>query len=159
MEDASVPSNDTVRPSLWQSFLASRWLLAVWQTSFVVLAVAYVLTESKPTLSALANPWFLLFETFAILVAAAVGWVASIPAATIVLGPIVRWQGARNGGPFLPGDWVQVIAGPHRGTVTRVYSTWQHETARIDLGQEAERDFGDIFAAHQLLRADPPKRG
>lgn len=148
--------NQVSRPTVWQTFVASPWLPRLWQLGGVGWAITHVLLEFLPTWSALANPWFLVFGLIAIVVAGALGWVASFLAAWILLGPIVRLQGVCNGGPFLPGDWVQVIAGHHRGTISRVYDRWQHECVRVDLGKHAEAEFRDVFAAYQLLRVGPP---
>ena len=71
-----------------------------------------------------------------------------------IFGPILYDQGLQNGGPFQDGDLVQVISGPHRDRVGRIYSGWQHDTHRVELGEDAERNYSDIFADYQLLRVE-----
>ena len=60
----------------------------------------------------------------------------------------------KNGAPFAVGDRVQILAGPRKGTVSRVYSAWQGNTVRVRLGEREEENFKDIFSPHQLLRED-----
>jgi uncharacterized membrane protein YeaQ/YmgE (transglycosylase-associated protein family) len=77
-------------------------------------------------------------------IAAAAGW--------MVLGPLDYSRGLKNGGPFEVGDEVMVLSHSHRGKIARIYSTWQHDTVRVDLGPEAKESFKDIFGASALLR-------
>lgn len=78
----------------------------------------------------------------------------TIVLATFFLTPFYRRQAAENGAPFAVGDTVQVLAGPHAGSVGKIYATWQGETLRVDLGEEPKARYRDIFAPAQLLRAD-----
>jgi hypothetical protein len=71
--------------------------------------------------------------------------------------PILAIRGDMNGGPFKPGDTVQVLTGSHRGTITTVYSAWQGNSVRVRLGQkEEEETFKDVMCPWQLLREDDP---
>ena len=88
------------------------------------------------------------------MIAFLLGWIASVPAAWVLFGPILMAQGEQNGGPFQPGDRVRIIAGPFCGRVAQVDTHWQHETVRVDLGDEPRRKYQDIFAAYQLLREE-----
>lgn len=121
----------------------------------VPLAVA-ILTVRSIGLNAeyFGDPWYVIMLVVATVLSLIVGFFAVIPTAWVLLGPIHMEQGIANGGPFAPGDLVQIIAGPHRNRVSRVYSTWQHETVRVDLGERAKSEYADIFAAFQLLRIE-----
>jgi hypothetical protein len=61
-------------------------------------------------------------------------------------------QGIENGGPYVPGDTVRIIAGKHRGTVARVYGTGQHETVRVELGEAAKEQYADFYSTYELVR-------
>jgi hypothetical protein len=70
----------------------------------------------------------------------------------IVLSPLYRHQARLNGAPFKVGDSVRVLSGPSKGCNARIYSMWQGDTFRVDLGESAKDHFADIFAAYQLER-------
>lgn len=93
-----------------------------------------------------------MFAVWCGLLAVIAGFFGALLLGLFVLGPIYSARGEMNGGPFAIGDHVQIIAGPHRGTTTRVYSTWQHDTVRVELGPKVSETFGDIFSASELLR-------
>ena len=80
------------------------------------------------------------------------GWFASIIPGWFVFGPLLYSQGIANGGPFVPGDTVRIIAGKHRGTVSKVYGTGQHETVRVELGKAEREQYADFFSAYELVR-------
>jgi len=80
------------------------------------------------------------------------GWFASIIPAWFVFGPMLYSQGIENGGPFVPGDRVRILAGKHRGTIARVYGTGQHETVRVELGEAEKEQYTDFFSAYELVR-------
>ncbi len=122
----------------------------------VPLAVA-ILTVRSIGLNAeyFGDPWYVVMLVVATVLSLILGFFAAIPTAWVLLGPILMEQGIVNGGPFVPGDIVQIIAGPHRNRRSHVYSTWQHETVRVDLGEQAKAEYADIFAAFQLLRVEP----
>ena len=57
---------------------------------------------------------------------------------------------------------VQILSGPHKGRIARIYSTWQRGTVRVELGEEEKEKFKDIFGPAQLLmekKAEPTPSG
>jgi len=92
--------------------------------------------------------WYLLLT----IVSAAFGFMLGIFPGVLLLGPLLHARGVANGAPFHEGDAVQIISGSHRGTITRVYSGWQGESVRVDLGVAAQRTYDDVFSPTQLLR-------
>ncbi len=80
------------------------------------------------------------------------GWFTSIIPAWFVFGPMLHSQGIENGGPFIPGDRVRILAGIHRGTIARVYGTGQHETVRVEPGEAEKEQYTDFFSAYELVR-------
>lgn len=145
-------------PTLRQRLIASDWLPRLWMLVFALVITVWTIRSIGPVQHAFGNAWSALLFVAVLLLSGMLGFVVSVPAAWLLMGPTLMDQGHRNGGPFKPGDLVQVISGAYRNRVARVYSTWQCETVRVDLGEEVKRQFKDIYAAYQLLcieRAEP----
>ena len=87
---------------------------------------------------------------------AAVGFVlgryAAIPLIWLLLGPVYHWRGGLNGAPFKVGDEVEILVGKNRGRVVKVYSQWQHDQFRVELGPEAEDKYQDVFSPFEVIR-------
>ncbi len=88
-------------------------------------------------------------------VVAIVSWMAGVLGAALVgwlvLGPIYYGRTIANGGPFQIGDTVQVISGPFKDRVARVYDSWRENAVCVELGEEAKAAYRDVFGGHQLL--------
>jgi hypothetical protein len=138
-------------PTFRQRVIASDWLQCLWMLTFALGITLWTVRSIGPVQHAFGNAWSTFLFMAVLLMSAMLGFVLSVPTAWVLMGPTLMDQGKRNGGPFKPGDLVQVISGPYRNRVARVYSTWQCETVRVDLGEEAKQQFKDIFAAYQLL--------
>jgi hypothetical protein len=139
-------------PSAKQVFFAAQWPIRLWQAFFCFIAVSLGLWVAPPTADlwgqgGASSPWLSI-----VLGALLVGWLVSIGTATMVLGPLYRRQGIENGGPFREGDVVQILAGPHKGRITRVYTTWQGVSIRVDLGEKEKKRRRDVFSPVQLLK-------
>ena len=114
--------------------------------------VCWTVASLELTTAALGSLWIWALLVFIIVISFVAGWFGSVLIGWVILGPILLAQSERNGGPFSIGDAVQIINGKHDGKVTTVYSKWQHEANRIELGQSAKENYMDIFADYQLLR-------
>jgi hypothetical protein len=143
-----------MRPTLAQRFFASPWPPCLWFILVPILFAAALLADTRTTDF---TSWRALLPTIGLaigaliaglLIAAVTGW--------WILGPLYYSRALKNGGPFVPGDTVYIISGPHKGTITGIYSTWQGDTIRADLGPQAKDKFKDIFSAADLLRVHPP---
>jgi hypothetical protein len=110
----------------------------------------------QPSLALLRDWHFPVLFIFAIFVAPAFAFFLSLPITWIVVAPVYHARARLNGAPFHVGDYVQVLAEPHRDKVARIYSTWQGSTFRVELGRDAETNYKDIFSETQLLRAMMP---
>lgn len=137
-------------------FVAEDWPQKIWRSLIVAGWLLYLGTQLWPGLTRVLQDWksLLLFAgvtagTF--VVACGFGFLLG----ALLISPIYALQASRNGAPFAPGDQVCILAGGAKGRVTRVYSTWQGSSVRVEL-EDAEREaFGDIYAAHQLQRVGP----
>lgn len=74
------------------------------------------------------------------------------------LSPFYKLNEKLNGGPFDEGDEVIVLAGKHKGKITRVYSKWQGMSVRIELGETEKENFKDVFPPSNLLKIEKLNR-
>ncbi|MBN2310927.1 MAG: KOW motif-containing protein [Candidatus Hydrogenedentes bacterium] len=73
----------------------------------------------------------------------------------VFISGIYARRGRVNGAPFHVGDTVQILAGPYRGRIARVYSSGPGDLVRVELGDERREKRTDIFPPERLLREDP----
>src|SRR5688572_9012020 len=107
-----------------QRVFASKWLVWSWCLAGALICPALALAAAEVGWEVF-NDWRTAVWTVLISVsAAALGFMLAILAGWIFLAPIFHARAKANGAPFKEGDIVQVITGPHRGTVARVYSQW-----------------------------------
>ena len=136
----------------YQYILATGWLPVCWQWIWAIAAVCMSMRITKASLDSMTN-WDNVFPVAAVVVLSFLsGWFASIIPGWFVFGPLLYSQGIENGGPFVPGDTVRIIAGKHRGTVAKVYGTGQYETVRVELGKVEREQYSDFFSAYELVR-------
>ena len=136
-----------------QYLIATEWLPQAWKWSWALAAAATTWVITEASRGAWGDPWLAARFVGVLGLSAMLGWFASLVPAWLVFGPLLHSQGLANGAPFMPGDEVWILAGKHRGRLTRVYSAWQHDTVRVDLGDEEKAAYTDIFAPYHLLRA------
>ncbi len=141
-----------MKPTTVQYVLASDWLPYCWQWTWSLIAVGAAIWTMNPGVESLGDLSFALNFVAAVVLAFFVGGFASILPRWFVFGPILYSQGLENGGPFVPGDRVCILAGKHRGKTALVYESWQNETVRVELGGADKAQYTDIFAAYQLIR-------
>ena len=99
--------------------------------------------------------WDLVRLAWFVFLASLLGFFLALFPGWFVVGPLLYDREIKNGGPFKIGDTVQVLSGPHRGRITRVYATWQHGALRVELGPKEKEEFTDVLAPVRLLRAEP----
>lgn len=103
------------------------------------------------------NDWRMIFWfLMVLLLSAPLGFMLAVFPGCVVLSILHHVRMLANGGPFYPGDLVQIICGPKAGTVASVYSEWQGDSVRVDLGPDAQERFEDVFTPTELLRVDLP---
>lgn len=84
--------------------------------------------------------------------------VLSIPGGAVLgvifLLPFLRMLACKiNGAPFKLGDSVEILRGPYRGTVTRVYETWESRyQLRVVLGEAQKKSVTDVFDIQEVCR-------
>ena len=135
-----------------QYFFARHSPFKIWLTLGTLLCVAVAIAACEPTPATLMEPGAVLWLIGVALLSLPAGWLCALLAGAVVFGSIYQCRCSRYGPPFQPGDWVRILAGPHRDRVSRVYSLWQGDTVRVELGEKEKAEFKDIFSPVQLLK-------
>lgn len=143
-----------VRPTKAQLFFASAWPGRIWFTAIPLLVAVPVVVTCAGLLHPFSALWnFVQFAWF-VLLGLILGFFLALFPGWFVIGPLYYIREVMNGGPFKIGDTVQILCGPHKGRISRVYSTWQGNTLRVELSASEKEKCKDIFSPAQLLRAD-----
>jgi len=139
-------------PTCAQRFFASQWLLRLWFGAIVISATVTALRLAGFRVGMLTD-WKLagLYLVITIL-AGLLGFMLAIFPGTLILGPLFHARALRNGAPFKIGDTVKIIGGCHDGRITKVYSMWQGDTMRLDIGDAPKAVYQDIFSPTQLIK-------
>jgi hypothetical protein len=146
VEEAPV----NVSPLQW--LFANNWPIRIWLIAFS-LGTPLAALSTIDFSAAHAFGWRLWLALLAMsLLFAMAGFLFGAIAASAVLPPLYWLRTHLNGGPFALGDMVVVLSRTHRGRRARVYDTWQGDTVRVEIGEEAKAGFRDIFGQHELLR-------
>jgi len=145
-----------MRPAAWR-YLFAHVFAIVTCTSAVLVAcfgglIALIPLAEQPSLGAVIR------VPFVVTVAAALGWMFGFLALAFI-GPaiyhFVLWINCR---PYQAGDCVQVLAGPHRGRVARIYEIWEERGQyRVELGEQAARDIEDVVSFLDIYWATAPQ--
>lgn len=118
----------------------------------MLVSVVVTVRFSDPTLAALRD-WHLLLSLLGVIaLSLLLGFFVAFLLGWIILGPLYYNRMLENGGPYQIGDTVQILAGPHRGRVVRVYSLARGDSVRVELGEQEKENFKDIFAATEVLK-------
>ena len=142
------------QPTRMQYFFAQEWPINVVMVS-IWLSIALVVVRATGLTLASLTDWRSALTTVAIVVLSLIlGFFAAILIGYMVLSPILQDRVIKNGGPFKVGDTVQILAGPHMGRISRVYSSanLQDDSVRVELGEIEKETLKDVFTSMELLR-------
>jgi hypothetical protein len=139
------------RPTRLQRFFAQGWLEGLWLGGIPLLVAVNAVRTSEVSLVGLADWQVALWIGAVAVLSLVLGFFVAILLGCVVLSPISSARERANGGPFEVGDTVQILAGPHKGRVGRVYSKWQGNSVRVELGTREQAEFRDILAPIKLL--------
>ena len=148
-----------VQPSRVHYFYADCWPSRLWFGAFVPLSIVGWWNVCGLEWSTLLDATTLLLAIVTLVLCVALGQFIGVLVGFFVLGPLYYGRMLKNGGPFQPGDTVQILRRSHRGRIARVYSAWQGDSVRVDLGDPDNEEFTDVFGPVELLRVeeDPPR--
>lgn len=141
-----------MNPTPLQRVFASKWLIRIWFSATSMATMVVCLATAGFRFGHVTDwrqvGWYFLIG----IISAALGLMLGVFPGVFLLGPLFHARGLSNGAPFHEGDTVQIITGPHRGTVTRVYSEWQGDSVRVELGVAAQDTYEDVFSPTEILR-------
>ena len=146
------------KPTRLQIFFAQNWPIRLWLTAIPLLVLGVAIWACEPSAATFRSWQAAGLFLVAIIVAPPLGFFGGVLVGIFIFGPMYYSRGLLNGGPFKAGDTVQVLVGPHKGTVTTVYELWQGDSLRVRLGDREKEAFTDVFAPTQLLREDEFER-
>lgn len=138
--------------SLIRYAFAHDWPLKIYLGACSGTCLALAILACRPSLEMFKDWQYVLVFIGATVISPVLGFYLALPCGFFVLGPLYWFQERRNGGPFKPGDRVQILAGPHKGKVTTVRAFWQNKQLCVELGCQTKSEFADIFTPTQLLR-------
>lgn len=147
-----------MKPTRTQCFFASAWPERIWFAVVPMSLACWVCIDYISLLYPFSSLWDFLYLVWLIVLSLLLGLVLAIFPGGLAVGSLYHARELKNGGPFAEGDVVQILCGPHKGRISKVYSKWQGNTLRVELGDKEADDFKDIFSPVQLLResgADP----
>lgn len=142
-----------MQPTRIQYFFAADGPLKFAWALGVGLLLGGTIVACEPAAAISADPWNAVPFLAALVLAVLLGLLGSTLLAGPLLGPLYWAQGLRNGAPYEPGDIVQILVGPHRGTVTGVWDVWpSRNQIRLDLGAAAREQVLDVFCYTEVVR-------
>lgn len=141
-----------VKPTRAQYFFASPWPNRIWFTAVPVLMAFWVGQFWAEFLEPLSSWWDFIRFCWYVLVGLLLGFFVALFPGWLLIGPVFYYRELKNGAPFKVGDTVQILYGPHKGRISRVYSTGRGDTLRVELGAMEKDECKDIFSPDQLLR-------
>jgi phosphate/sulfate permease len=140
-----------------QYLIAGNWPLKIWLTAVSLLCIFLAWHACQPTMASFRDWHFLILFVSVIVLAPVLGCFVSFLFILFILGPIYYARGRLNGAPFHEGDHVQILVGPHRGRVVRVYAIWaERNQVRVELGEQTKKGASDVFSYFQVCRAVMP---
>ncbi len=142
------------RPTPTQRLFAQGWPERVILPAVILWVGIGFVRDTGYTFDLLPDWRATLWAFVVFVLGCAAGFLLGVFLLWLLLSGLHEKLARKNGAPFAVGDRVQILAGPRKGTVSRVYSAWQGNTVRVRLGEREEENFKDIFSPHQLLRED-----
>lgn len=142
------------KPTRWQYYLADGrwgWLIELVAVTGSVATGAWCYVEAQDP-NATYDVWVFLAV---VLPAVAASWIAIRLCLAILVQKLLWATFPHMAAEIHEGDHVLVLTSKHRDKVLRVYSTWQHNSFRVDLGPEAKDCHEDILYPRHVLRVEP----
>jgi hypothetical protein len=96
-------------PSRSQYFLAQPWLINAWLVTGPTICVGVAVRASGASFDSLTNWASALWLVGVITLALPIGYLLAMVVGTVVLPPLFRRCGVRNGAPFHKGDSVRIL--------------------------------------------------
>jgi hypothetical protein len=148
-----------VKKSAIQYIFARSWPRKAYFSAAAAFGVWSAVVACQPSMAMFGDWEYLLLFVVSVVVAPILAFFLSLLLIPLGMAQLYYWRGRLNGAPFKVGDRVRILVGQHRGRITRVYSMWQGDSVRVELGKEAEHTHADIFEPTQLVRETDAEPG
>jgi hypothetical protein len=148
-----------MNPTRAQYFFASPWPGRIWFTIIPLLFALLIGRVCTSFLDPFSAWWDFVRFVWYVLLALLLGFFLAVFPGWLIIGPLFHNRELTNGGPFKVRDSVRILSGLHKDKISRVYSTSQGNTLRVELGPKEREELKDIFSPAQLLRQDSPQQG
>jgi hypothetical protein len=139
----------------FREFIADGWIYRIWMFIIPIsLSIILMVANWELAIDAASITPYAWIGTSVIVILLPLSCIAcSFLLTPFLMFPLHLLFVRRNGGPFRVGDKVMILSKKNRYVVTNVYSLWQGDSVRVELGDEAQKDFTDVFSQYQLSRA------
>jgi hypothetical protein len=138
----------SLRQRVIASDLPVNLCLIVGQTLGLLLMFQWL----QPNLELLRDPWYVAQVLFSLFATSVLSWMGSLMAAFVLFGSLLDSQEIRNGGPFVVGDRVRIVAGRNAGELGKVTSCGQGRTVGVKIDGNDSDVGGAVYSHYQLLR-------
>ena len=146
-------SGPTVKPSRMQYIFARDWPKKAYFILAALLGIWAAINHCQPSWVVFSDWQYALLFIFSIVVAPVFTYYVSLTCAWLVLGPMYRLRAKLNGAPFLAGDRVRILAGPHRDCVVPIYAVrGERGQVCVELPVRAKSEENDVFFFTQICR-------
>jgi hypothetical protein len=134
-------------------FFAHNWPLKIWFVVFISAAMA-IAGHDLFNAGVWKNIYTGIFSVCLILLAGVVGFFVSCIFAFFLI-PLYSLAAKLNGAPFHENDEVQILIGPHKGKIKKIYEIWsERKQVRVNLGEEEKNAVSDVFHFTEIFKSD-----
>lgn len=138
-------------PTKIHYFFAQNWPLKIWRSVCILAAMTIAACDLFIT-GFWLNIYTFLFSIGLILLAGLVGFCVSL-IFSFIITPIYYLGAKLNGAPFHENDEVQILVGPHKSEVAKIYEIWpDRRQVRLDLGENEKKTVNDVFAYTEIFK-------
>ena len=147
-----------MKASKLQYFFAGDWPSKIWLCGVPLICAIVTFISLHPTSAYFGNWTGALIFAGIMCLALILGYFVSILSGIFLLGPLYYNRSLKNGEPFHEGDVVQILVGPHRDQIAKVYKAWDIASwagahrVQVDLGENEKSKGRDIFKSYQIFR-------
>ena len=145
-------------PSLFRRIFAKLTITGIWIAGHAI-AVGYLLGNMVwDSYYPFSGVWSAIQFIGFVIAGSLLGCLFSLITTAVILAPLYQVFLHFSGGPPTSGEWVMILAGPHRGRITRVYSSAQGNSVRLELTDQERERYKDIYQPHEVQRVSEPAR-
>lgn len=146
-------------PSFRQRAIATDLPMRLCLLTALIAGQVHLWLTLEYSLASFLNPsWFIVLAIISTFATAVLSVMGGMIVGWLVFGEFYSSQKERNGGPFEPGDSVQILAGPYAGQRATIIRALYIRGIEVRLETGDNRGARETYGSCQLLRefiADP----